>query len=376
MATSLCLTTILVIAVNAQLFPSLLTRLGGTPAQLGLLLSSLFLLYPLASVLSGYAADRFGKRPVLAAGALLMAAAFGAAAPFSSMWARIAAVLLFGAGDGILESQASAMLSDANPGRERSILNLSQLFYCIGATAGPLLIALGLTAVPSLGVGPILAAAAALSLALFGGYILLKNGRASAPSTKPVSIRFLLADREWRLACATLFLYVAVEMGTAGWIVKYGKDHLSLSEAAAPLCLTIFWGGVGVSRMLVSLATGSLSSRRLLLGSIALTLAAQLGAFLVPRPAAALILLGVMGLGMGSVWPTIVSFAGSRFRESSGIAVGVLMACGACAIPLIQPLIGLAAHPQALGLRGTLLGLSVFTAAQLFLVGRMGRRGP
>jgi FHS family L-fucose permease-like MFS transporter len=182
-------------------------------------------------------------------------------------------------------------------------------------------------------------------------------------------------DREWRLACAALFLYVAVEMGTAGWIVKYGRDHLSLSEAAAPLCLAVFWGGVGISRMLVSLAADSLSNRRLLLGSIALTLAAQLGVFMVSRPAAALILLGIMGLGMGSVWPTIVSLAGSRFRDSSGIAVGVLVACGACAIPVIQPLIGLAAEPRALGLRTTLLGLSVFTAAELFIVARMGRRG-
>lgn len=375
MATSLSLSTLLVLAVNVQLFPSLLTRLGGTPAQLGLLLSSLFLLYPLASVLSGYAADRLGKRPVMAAGALLMAAALAAAAAFPSLWARIAAVLLFGAGDGILESQASAMLSDANPGRERSILNLSQLFYCVGATGGPLLIAFGLTVVPSLGVGPILAIAAALSFLLFVGYALLKDGRASHAPAKPISARALLEDREWLLACAALFLYVAVEMGTAGWIVKYGRDHLSLSEAAAPLCLAVFWGGVGISRMLVSFAADSLSSRRLLLGSIALTLAAQLGAFLVSRPAAALILLGIMGLGMGSVWPTIVSLAGARFRDSSGIAVGVLVACGACAIPVIQPLIGLAAEPRALGLRTTLLGLSVFTAAELFIVARMGRRG-
>lgn len=376
MATFLCLSSILILAVNVQLFPSVLTRLGGTPAELGLLLSSLFLLYPVASVFSGFASDRLGKRAVLASGALLMTAALAVAAPLSSLWARIAAVLLFGAGNGILESQASAMLSDASPGRERSVLNLSQLVYCIGATGGPVLVAIGLSIVPSLGVGPMLAVAAGLSFLLFGGFMALKDGRASAVSAKPISPRALAADREWRLACVALFLYVAVEMGTAGWIVKYGRDYLSLSEAAAPLCLTVFWGGVGVSRMLVSFASGSLSNRRLLLGSIALTFASQLGAFLAPHPALALPLLGVMGFAMGSVWPTIVSLVGSRFKRSSGIAVGALVASGACAIPVIQPLIGLAAGPGSLGLRGTLLGMSVLTVVEFFVVARMGGPAP
>lgn len=372
MATFLCLSSILILAVNVQLFPSVLTRLGGTPAELGLLLSSLFLLYPLGSVFSGYASDRLGKRAVMVAGALLMTVALGVAAPLSSLWARIAAVLFFGAGNGILESQASALLSDAHPGRERSILNLSQLVYCVGATGGPVLVAIGLAIMPSLGVGPMLAVAAGLSFLLFVGFAALKDGRASAVPAAPVSTRALIADRDWRLACIALFLYVAVEMGTAGWIVKYGRDYLWLSDAAAPLCLTVFWGGVGVSRMLVSFASGSLSNRRLLLGSIALTFASQLGAFLVSRAAVALLFLGIMGFAMGSVWPTIVSFASARFRDSSGIAVGALVACGAFAVPVVQPLIGLAAGPGSLGLRGTLLGLSALTAVEFLVVARMG----
>jgi fucose permease len=380
MATVLSLAAVFVMAVDVQILPSILTRLGGTQVQLGLLLSSLFLLYPAASAGSGWISDRLGKRRVLAAGALLTALSFGAAAPFASPWARIAAVLFFGAGSGILEGQSTALLTDLHPGRERPMLNLSQLFYCIGATGGPLLVALALTLAPSLGAGALLAAAAAIGFLLFMGFLLPLGERASAPAAAPVSLRALASDREWRLLAVCLFLYVVSEMGIAGWVVQYGKESLGLSEAAAPVCLTVFWGGSGVARMLaVFLPSGarrSVRARPLLLGSAALTLAGQVTAFASPVPALAIAGLAAAGLGMGAVWPTLVSIAGARFRDSSGMGVGVLIAVGAAAVPVVQPLIGVLSQPGVLGLRLTLFSLAAATLANLFVLSRIRELAP
>ncbi len=369
--TVLCLAATLVMAVDVQILPSLLTRLGGSQVQLGLLLSSLFLLYPAASAGSGWLSDRLGKRPVLAVGALLVAVSFGAAAPFGSPWARIASVVLFGAGCGILEGQSSALLSDMHPGRELSVLNLSQLFYCVGATAGPLLVAAVLSLDPSISVGTILAGASGISFLLFAGFLLLRDGRTAAPAAAPVSLGALARDREWRLLAVCIFLYVAVEIGIAGWIVQYGTEGLGLSEALAPVCLTIFWGGVGVARMLAVFFPTAVPARPLLLSSVAVSLVGHVSAFTFRSPAAALAGLAVAGIGMGAVWPTLVSIAGRRYRDSSGMGVGVLIAAGAVAIPVVQPLIGVLSQPGVLGLRLTLLCLSAVTLANLFVVSRV-----
>jgi fucose permease len=377
-STVLCLLATLVLAVDVQLLPSVLTRLGGTQVQLGLLLSSLFFLYPAASAFSGWLADRLGKRPVLAGGAILVAVSFGAAAPFASPWARIAAVVLFGAGSGILEGVTSALLADLHPGKERVILNLAQLFYCIGATGGPAIISLALTEIPSLGAGTLLAIAAGVGGLLFLGFLMPSGGRAHGRASAPISFRALTGDPQWKLLAVCLFLYVASEMGIAGWAAQYGNTVLGLSEAAAPLCLTIFWAGGGFARLLAIFFPSMVPARPLLLVSVSVTLIGQVLAFTLSGPAA-LVFLGVAGVGMGAVWPTIVSIAGARFKDSSGMGVGVLIAAGALAVPIIQPLIGLLSQPHLLGLRFTLLALSTATLANLFLVSRIKeprRAGP
>jgi fucose permease len=373
-ATLLSLAALLVMAVNIQVFPSLLGRVGGSPVQLGLLLSSLFLLYPLACAGSGWVSDRFGKKPVLAAGALMIAVSFGAAAPFASPWARIAAVVLFGAGAGVLEGQSSALLADVHPGRERSMLNLSQLFYCIGATGGPALISLALVLRPSLSVGAFLAAASGAGLLLFFGFLALRDRRTTAPATAPMSFLALARNPEWRLLAVSLFLYVAAEMGIAGWAPQFAREVLGVREAMAPIALALFWGGSGLARILAVFFPTAVPARPLLLGGVALTLAGQVAAFTLHNPVLSIAALTLSGIGMGPVWPTLVSIAGVRFRDSTGMAVGMLIAAGAVAVPLVQPLIGLLS--QAAGLRIALLSLSAATLANLFLVSRVRETRP
>jgi fucose permease len=165
-----------------------------------------------------------------------------------------------------------------------------------------------------------------------------------------------------------LFLYVAAEMGTASWLAKYGEVHLGLTPELAPVCITVFWGGLSASRILA----GSLSARvpdgPLLYGSLALSLAGQVFSFTVRHPAAALAGFAVTGIGMGALWPTLVAMAGRRYRQASGTVIGLLVASGGVAVALIQLAVGWLSDPRRLGLRTTLLALAVFSAANLLVV--------
>jgi hypothetical protein len=68
--------------------------------------------------------------------------------------------------------------------------------------------------------------------------------------------------------------------------------------------------------------------------------------------------------------------AGSKFRNASGSAVGIMVAAGALSIPLIQLAIGFTSRPDILGLRRSLLGLTVISLLNLVLVLRIFRGSP
>jgi fucose permease len=388
MFTLLGLGAILVIALSAQVFPSFLTRIGGSAAEQGLLLFSMFILYPASSVTAGIVADRVGKRAVLAAGLAAVAVPFALSAAVPDLRVRTLAVLLFGLGEGAVESQASALLSDLSPERERSMLNWSQVVFSAGAAGGPFLLALLFSLPTGATLAAVLWTCAALCAALAAAFLLaaraqggrgLPAGREEMggpalpdglrlPGLRLAGLR--QAGPGLGVLAAALFLYVAAEMGTASWLAKYGEIHLGLAPALAPVCLTAFWGGLSASRILAGSLSARVPDSLLLYGSLALTLAGQVFSFTVRNPAAALAGFALTGMGMGAVWPTLVAIAGRRYRRASGTAIGALTASGGLAVAVIQLAIGWLSAPRLLGLRTTLLALSAFTAANFLVVGR------
>ena len=80
LSTLLCLYATVIFAVDAQVYPSVLTRIVDSPVQQGLLLSSLFLFFPLSSILSGAISDRIGKKAVLMTAGLFLATPFAISA--------------------------------------------------------------------------------------------------------------------------------------------------------------------------------------------------------------------------------------------------------------------------------------------------------
>jgi fucose permease len=168
-----------------------------------------------------------------------------------------------------------------------------------------------------------------------------------------------------------MFLYTAPEMGTAGWLPAYAELHLSLTPASAPLSLTLFWAGLGFSRVLVGFVFHDIRDTHLLKATLCFTMLARAAAFLLNRPVASMVLFFFIGAGMGAVWPTFVSMIGRRFRQHSGSAVGLIVAIGGFAVPVMHQIIGLLSREKLLGLRYTLLCLGLFTLGNLFMVRRI-----
>ncbi|UCF99946.1 MAG: MFS transporter [Spirochaetaceae bacterium] len=370
----LCFTAILVLAVSGQAFPSFLTRLGGDSLQQGLLLSALFFFFPVSSVAAGIVADRIGKVRVVTFGVMLIALPLALIALFQDVWARIVTLLLFGVGAGIIESQISALLTDVNPARERSIMNLSQTLFSVGAAAGPFLLAVIYTSTDRLSITAVFWFLAALNALIAAGFPLLRRSAFRSGEHEALGLKKLLRNRTLLALAVSIFLYVAVEMGTAGWLAKYGEIHLGMSRELAPVCITLFWGSLGLSRALVGVLTHRIPDRIVLVFAVGLSIAAQAFSFSVGNTAASLLGIAILGFGMGCIWPTLVALAGSRFRGDSGSAVGIMVAAGALSIPLIQMVIGFTSRADILGLKNSLLGLSALSVLNLLLILRIFRR--
>ena len=373
MTTALCLYSILILAVNAQVFPSLLTRIGSNSVQQGLLLSAFFLLFPLSSAISGILADRIGKKAVLIFGALFLALPFAVYASIQVLVIRVFGMLLFGLGMGTVESQASALLTDVHPGRERAVVNLSQLFFSIGAAGGPAAIALIFRVYPELSLERFFWMVGAVTFSVSAGFLLMIPQKAKEASLERGGFGQVLRDPLGRILLVAMFCYSAAEMGTAGWLVKYAEIHLLLPVTAAPLSLTLFWAGLGFSRALLGFHLHGVRDTHILILALLLTLSSRIAAFLIQRPVSSMVLFFFLGVGMGTVWPTLVAMIGRRFRRTSGSAVGLVIAAGGIATPIMHQVIGFLSRESVLGLRFTLLGLGVFTMVNLFIVLRMER---
>jgi fucose permease len=320
-----------------------------------------------------------------------LAATFALSAAVPDIRVRTLAVLLFGLGEGAVESQATALLSDLSPDRERSMLNWSQLLFSAGAAGGPFLLALLFSLRTGATLAAVLWACSALCAAPALGFALPIGRRRAAPAPRaaprvraappgadaaqPVpEIRgrliggIRLGQSGLVVLAVAVFLYVAAEMGTASWLAKYGELELGLGAALAPICISVFWAGLSASRILAASLSARVPDAPLLYGSLALSLLGQVLAFSLRQPVAALAGIALTGVGMGAIWPTLVAVAGRRYREGSGTAIGALVASGGAAVALIQLAVGWLSAPQRLGLRVSLLGLAVFTAANLLVV--------
>ncbi len=369
MITAIAYFAIFFFAVDAQIYPSIITEVAHTSLGQGLILSSSYLLFPVTSVVAGYFADRIGKPIVLSIGAVVMAVPFILGGFLPLLQLRIIFALAFGIGGGIVEGQASALLTDLHPDRERSVLNISQVFFCLGAAGGPFFISLLYRLVPDITVRSLLLGFGFASLVLFPLFLLLgfyNRGRTIHHTEAP--IKSLFKNKIFRLLCLSIFLYVSAEIGTAGWLARYGVDHLSMSMDTAPLLITFFWIGLGITRFIVGVVPLKISNFNLVTICLSFAFIFQIATFLFLNKYFVFIGITLLGAGMGSVWPTLVSIAGKYFRDKSGSAVGIMVAAGAMGIPVTSLIVsGLSSIPF-LRLRGTLLLLALLLAANIVLV--------
>lgn len=223
--------------------------------------------------------------------------------------------------------------------RSAAALNLLNVFFGLGAVAGPAIAGLTLrlwgTALPALWLGAGLALVEAPLILLLPGATPTRDDASPAHAT----VSLLRSTRLWAIG-ALVLVYVGVENGMASWTTVYLERTTALDQAAGALITSAYWLALTAGRMVAALAGTRLSAERLLLISLAGALAG--GALLATSTGSAPLTIGavlLLGFCFGPIFPTTLAITTATFRRAPGTAASMVVAMGSAggtSLPWLQ----------------------------------------
>ncbi len=273
------------------------------------------------------------------------------ALPFAgTLWYSVAAIAFVGFGDGFVVAAGHNLVarSSTNIGRDLNRLNL---YFAVGAIAGPAWAGVALTAGGGLEFVYLpIAAITLLCAAWMASAALGSTSTSSSPTSEvpaedapvagggPETASFWRDPRALAMG-AVLFLYVGAEFGLGSWISVFivegaGDDSI----LAGALVSSGYWLALFLGRLAgVVIFQRGMSAPILLavlLGCAVLTsgvLALSQGALWLGAPAAFL-----TGLCFGPIWPTAIAAAEKSARAGGAAALVTIGNAGGIALPWLQ----------------------------------------
>jgi fucose permease len=360
----------IVMALLGAILPALAGHLRFALADIGKLFLIMNFAMLVCSLVLGLAMDRFGMKPPLTLGPLLVAAALVVIVRAHAFSDLFPAVALLGIGGGAVNGAANTLVADLHddPQKKNAALNLLGVFFGLGALFLPF--AMGaLLAKFSLAV---LLAAAALLCGAAGLYSLaLRYPPPKQAHRLPVRDmpRFLRSPLVLIFA-VLLFFESGVEFTLGGFISTYLMRDLAISSVSiASWILAGYWAAVILSRIVLSrIALGADPYRILLFCSIGACLGALVAAA-APGVVIATFGIWLTGWSLAGIYPAVLGITGARFESHSGTVFGVLFAIallGGMVVPWVSGQVGALA-----GLR-SVFGLVSCSFAAIAVLGRLG----
>lgn len=325
-------------------------------------------------LLSSVLLPRLGLRRTLVLGFGAMAAGV-AGLGLGARAAGLASIAVYGVGLGLAIPATNVAVAEAHPARAAAALNVLNFVWGLGATAWPFGARLMLHARGAAG----LDALVALALTL----VVLAVSFAWVPVTGPAAPRH--ADRApeaappsgWRLPVAfglLFFLYVGTENAVAGWAALHAQRLAESASSDWVLTPALFWAALLVGRGVAPWLLDRLDEIRLALAGLGLASAGAALLLVASDPRVAVGAVGLVGLGLASVFPIVIALMSKTFGGASRRVAGWMFALaglGGAALPWLVGALSTAFGGLRAGLVAPLAGCLAMAA----LV-RLVRRAP
>ncbi|WP_437603868.1 MFS transporter [Sorangium sp. So ce590] len=343
--------------------PAVRERLGLSDGALGLALLGIACGAILAFRAAGPLIARFGSRGVTRVSAVLLCAALPVPALAPSFAALVAALLLLGVSNGLMDVAMNAQAVEVERRHGRPILASFHGMFSLGGLIGAALGALAADRALS-PAAHLLAVAAVLAAAVTAeGGALSADARPEAPAAAAAGASG--EGRSTRLVLLGLIAFCSSigEGAMANWSAVYLRDELHTTAAVAATGYAVFSLAMLLGRFSGDGLTQRFGAERLVRAA-GLLVAGGLGAALIANvPAAMLLGFACVGAGLSIVVPLVFRAGASAPGVAPGRALATLATMSYGGFLVGPPVIGLIA--DHLTLRG---GLVLVVALVLVIV--------
>jgi fucose permease len=353
----------MIAAILGTILPDLSDRFRLTPSQNGTIAFAQALGLIIASLAVGPVLDNEGKKIGLTLGLALISIAL-CALPRSLGFSTIVFLLfLLGLGGGTLVTAANALVSDVSATHRAAALNMTNLFFGVGAFATPFVSA-NLFRRNWVRLCYNIASLAIVALvwdALIKMPAPTGAGRFILADAAPVLGRPLLF-----LIALFLFLYITCEVGIWNWLPRHLiaqgiPESTALNILSLGFALGLLIGRAAILPILIHAPAVTVT----LVGSVAMALTTFL-MLRTNRPVVAAALVFLAGLSMAPVFPSTLAIVGDAFPRMTGTAIGFVITCGWTGLAVSSRIIGAIAGGDPTRLKKALL---VIPASALLMVG-------
>ncbi len=297
-----------------------------TQAQMGLIASISFAGIVAGILVAGPLADRYGMRPFIILGALLVIVGQAAMGLAPTYWLLLAAAVVGGLGAGILDALFSPLVCNICTDTRASALNLLHAFYSIGAVAT----VAGASWILGCGLSwrfifPVMTLPAVLCGAVF---VLTPVVEAEAERAERQGVGWLISQPLFVILLATMLLVGANELAVAQWVPAYMAGVFGWAEAPAGVVLMGFSIGMAVGRLSASGLARQLRPMVLVSVAAVLCLGCLLVAALSPGAYGSAAAFVLFGLAVATLWPSVLAYTSEHFTRGGATMFSLLAGMG------------------------------------------------
>lgn len=282
-----------------------------------------YLGFLIATLLTGFLADKLGLRVVIIMAGVCLALGVGGYSSFSAAFALSASLFTIGLGLGALEVGPNAIIVNLHPQRKGLYLNLMAVLHGLGSMLAPLF------AGWMLGMSVSWRVIYRWDLLIIGVFILyfivLHFPRAETHEKSQLDFREVpkvafKGQLPW--FHGAIALYVAAEIGMASYLVAFLQQVRHFSVTASSQALALFFGMLMLGRLLGGFVVHRIGYlRSILLAALAAAICLLVGLFGPPSLSLAL---PMTGLFFSIIFPTITAAVSDAHPENINTILGVL----------------------------------------------------
>ena len=336
---------ILILAMVLTVVSPLITQIARDfsldKTQAGLLFTFNSVGFTAFILFGGIAADKFGKKIVLAITTMLMVVSLLLFSIVQNFIMANVVIIFIGGSVGVLESICNAHIAELNPAKKSLYINISQIFFGVGALAGPLLAGLLINA--GLTWRNVYQLIGALTLVIGIFFMFVRVPPMPHAENEAISVhgfKKLVSNKLLWILCLCMFLYTGSEVGSWGWMSTFMMEKMQFTLVESSLSVGVFWSSMIVGRLICTSLLSRFKTKYFIIVLAFCSAAATAASGFVPGAAAAWAVIVLMGLSYSSIWPLIIAYGSERMKNSSGTIFALMVGSGGIGMSIIPAIMG------------------------------------